>query len=183
LDDGERAHLKRNAGKSLADADKVQLLFYRLLPYDLGAKWQEDRYFLVATLYPFDRDQRERDRQARSAATQPPPAEPAADSAPANASAGSLGRSFRLIRREENSVGLDKRVARLLDADSEQLPFQLRQAIRLLTSAAERPVIDWAQLTLDVLRWGNPARAVQRRWARDYVAREPQAQASPTETH
>lgn len=161
LDDGDRARLKRNAGKSLAESRDVQLLFYsRVAPRGVAA-WQEERYFLLATLYPLDKAQRRRDRR---------PTDQATAESPPGGSFDSFGKSFRLARTELNKAGLDRRFARLLDADSEDLRFQLRQAVTRLTN--EGKPIDWAQLTRDVLRWDRPERTVQRRWARDYVAVE-----------
>jgi CRISPR system Cascade subunit CasB len=160
LEDGDRARLKRNAGKSIADSRDVQLLFYgRVLPHGVPV-WLEERYFLLATLYPLDKQQRERDRRARQSG---PGDEPGAARR-----ALSLGGSFRRARTDLNQKGLDSRFARLLDADTEALPFHLRQAIRRLTNDGAH--IDWVQLTHDVLRWHYPERSVQRQWARDYVA-------------
>jgi len=51
LDAGDRARLKRNAGKTLAEAHDALGLFYRLLPKGVPA-YQEEVYFLVATLFP-----------------------------------------------------------------------------------------------------------------------------------
>ena len=165
LEDGDRARLKRNAGKSIADSRDVQLLFYgRVLPHGAPV-WLEERYFLLATLYPLDKQQRERDRRAR----QPGPG----DEPSAARRALSLGGSFRGARKETNQKGLDSRFARLLDVDTESLPFHLRQAIRRLPN--EDAHIDWVQLTHDVLRWHYPERTVQRQWARDYVAQQAQA--------
>jgi CRISPR type I-E-associated protein CasB/Cse2 len=56
----------------------------------------------------------------------------------------------------------------------------LRQAVTRLTN--EAVPIDWAQLTRDVLRWDHPQRYVQRHWAKDYVAAEPQKQELPTDS-
>lgn len=160
LEDGDRARLKRNGGKPIAESRDAHLLFYRrVLPYGAPA-WQEDRYFLLATLYPLDKGQRERDRRRQRGE---------ADDAPAEAGrAVSLGDSFRRARTDLNKEGLDRRFARLLDADGDELPFHLRQAVRRLTN--DGTFVDWAQLTRDVLNWDSPRRAVQRHWARDYVA-------------
>jgi len=52
LDAGEKARLKRNAGRTLAESRRVADIFFnKLLPRGLSKK-QEDYYFLVATLYP-----------------------------------------------------------------------------------------------------------------------------------
>ncbi len=171
LDDGDRARLKRNAGKSLAESHGVRLLFYsRVAPRGI-ADWQEERYFLLATLYPLDKAQRNRDRGLAAGD----------DEAITAPSAHSLGRSLRQLRvqDEKNADGLDRRFARLLDATIEELPFHLRQSVARLTN--EGLPIDWAQLTDDILHWNHPQRYVQRQWARDYVAAEPQKQ--PTQTN
>lgn len=169
LDDGDRARLKRNAGKSLAESHGVRLLFYsRVAPRGL-AEWQEERYFLLATLYPLDKAQHRRDRHA--------PDKDTAEASPVGR-IGSFGHSFRLARTEQNKPGLDKRFARLLDAKVEDLSFHLRQSVARLTN--EGLPIDWAQLTDDVLRWDHPQRTIQRQWARDYVAAEPREQVTPT---
>lgn len=168
LDDGERARLKRNAGKPLAESRDAQLLFYsRVLPRG-APHWQEDHYFLLATLYPLDKTRRNRAPTPSDEAPQPA------------GSFGSFGSSFRRMRAadEKDQPGLDRRFARLLDAEVEDLPFQLRQAVTRLTN--EWTPIDWAQLTHDILRWGNPERKVQRRWARDYVAYQPHDQQPQT---
>jgi CRISPR system Cascade subunit CasB len=52
LDAGDKARLKRNAGRTLAQSRRVLGLFFnKLLPYDVPG-YQEEKYFLVATLYP-----------------------------------------------------------------------------------------------------------------------------------
>ncbi len=165
LDEGDRARLKRNAGKSLADSRDVRLLFYsRIAPRGMAA-WQEERYFLLATLYPMDKAQRRRERHSSDQNTE--------ESLPA-ASFGSFGKSFRMARTDLNKAGLDRRFARLLDADFEDLRFQLRQAVTRLTN--DGLPIDWPQLIRDILRWDQPERYIQRNWARDYVAAEPHKQ-------
>jgi len=175
LDDGERARLKRNAGKSITESHQAQLLFYRrVLPRGVTAR-QEELYFLIATLYPLDKGQRNRDRRSAAGLD-----EPDVMAAGESAAGGSFGASFRRARTEQNGTGLDRRFARLLDAAVEDLPFQLRQAVMRL--ANDNVFIDWFQLTRDILRWIHPERRVQRRWARDYVyvAAEPQNQQPQT---
>jgi CRISPR system Cascade subunit CasB len=52
LDAGEKARLKRNAGRGLAQSRRVMGLFFnKLLPHGVP-RYQEEKYFLVATLYP-----------------------------------------------------------------------------------------------------------------------------------
>jgi CRISPR system Cascade subunit CasB len=139
LDAGGRARLKRNAGNSLAESRGALGLFYNLLPPGVPA-YQEETYFLAATLYPL-----------------------AESGGP-----GNLGASLRQARTKENKNGLDRRVEILLDADEAQLPFRLRQAIRFLHSS--RVGVDWPRLLEDLLRWNSPRRFVQEDWARKYFA-------------
>ena len=140
LDDkGALARLKRNAGNSISESRGVLPIFYRLLPPDVPAshrRW----YFHVATLFPL--------------------AEPA--------SKGSLGFALRTAKdkKKTGEKGYDRRLEVLLDADAEQLPFRLRQVVRLVKSA--EVAIHWEQLLTDLIRWDYIERSVQERWARDY---------------
>ncbi|MFZ5903178.1 MAG: type I-E CRISPR-associated protein Cse2/CasB [Chloroflexota bacterium] len=140
LDAGDKAKLKRDAGKPIAEAQNIGL-FYRLLPYGLNAA-QEEIYFLVATHYCL------------------------AD----GGGKGNLGASLHRARDPDpkKNKGLNRRVEILLDSDATQLPFRLRQAIRLLKSKNER--VNWQQLLQDLLRWNYPSRIVQKQWARAYFA-------------
>jgi len=138
LDVGERARLKRCAGKTLAESRNVLTLFYRLLPKEIPAQ-HEEIYFLVATLYPLAE----------------------------NCESGDLGVSLRKARQAAlNDKGLDRRVEVLLDADRWQLPFRLRQTVHFLQS--KRVPVCWPVLLEDLLAWNYSNRPVQRRWARSY---------------
>ncbi len=140
LEPSERARLKRNAGKTLAEASQGALgLFYRLLPPAVPP-FQEETYFLVATLYHLADD----------------------------GGAGDLGSALRRARREANRKGLDRRVETLLDADETQLAFRLRQVAHYLQS--QRVQVNWALVLDDLLQWTHPQRYVQQRWARSYFA-------------
>ena len=170
LDNGERARLKRNAGNSLAESHQVSLLFFqKIAPYGIKP-WQEDRYFLLATLYPFDKLQREKDK---SKGDQEMKKEDEGAETAVSATT-TLGKSFRQARSDQNKTGLDRRFARLLDADSDRLPFHLRQVIMRLTT--DWVAINWNQLTKDILNWHQSSRFVQRNWARDYVASQPKTE-------
>jgi CRISPR system Cascade subunit CasB len=140
LDAGDKAKLKRDAGKTLAEAQSIGL-FYRLFPYGVHAA-QEEIYFLVATLYPL------------------------ADSG----GAGNFGASLRRARdpKPEMNKGLNRRVEVLLDSDAAQLNFRLRQAVRFLKS--KRVPVNWQQLLQDLLWWNHAKRFVQKEWARAYFA-------------
>ncbi len=166
LEDGDRARLKRNAGNSLAESHQVTLLFFqKIAPYGIS-KWQEDRYFLLATLYPFDKAQREKDRGKGKSKDE--------KAATTDTYATTLGRSFRNAHTDQNQTGLDRSFSRLLDADEVQYPFHLRRAIMRLTN--DWVFIDWQQLTKDALQWHFTNRTVQQKWARDYVASKPKTE-------
>lgn len=137
LDIGDRARLKRNSGKTLEEAHEVLGLFYGLLPKGLP-QYQEEFYFLVATLFPLND----------------------------GGGKGDLGASLTIARSDKNSKGLDRRVERLLDADTVQLNFRLRQTVHFLKSC--RVKINWPQLLEDLLLWNHPDRFIQKRWARSY---------------
>ncbi len=141
LDAGERARLKRNAGRTLAESHNVLGLFFRILPRNIP-RYQEDTYFLVATLFPLAEGGGE----------------------------GNLGHTLHRAQDKKYAQGLDRRVEVLLDADREQLPFRLRQAIRFLYS--KRVPVNWPHLLRDLLAWDSPKRWVQESWARDYFASE-----------
>lgn len=164
LEDGDCAKLKRNAGQSLNDSRDVIGLFYNKLLRDAAInKWDEEIYFLVATLYPFDK----RRKKQADTATVDEPTEVEKDSK----HIPSFGRSLHSIRNEANGNGLDRRVERLLDADETQLAFYLRREVQFVTN--EGGHIDWAQLLDDLLHWNNADRYIQRRWARHYFSHQP----------
>jgi CRISPR system Cascade subunit CasB len=141
---GERARLRRNAGRTLGEAQKALGLFYRLLPPGVPA-YEHETYFLLATLYPL------------------------AD----GGGKGDLGTALRRARLvTRGAPGLDRRVEILLDAERSQLPFRLRQTIHFLRSNRVR--VDWPQLLSDLLSWNLPSRSVQQRWARAYFSSQEQ---------
>jgi len=141
LDAGERARLKRNAGRALADSRNVLGLFFRLRPPNVP-HYQEETYFMVASLYPLAEGGDE----------------------------GNLGDTLYRVRDPKYAQGLDRRVEILLDADREQLPFRLRQALRFVES--RRGAVNWPQLLQDLLAWDHPKRYVQENWARAYFAHQ-----------
>lgn len=69
-------------------------------------------------------------------------------------------------RLKGGSGSMDQRFAALLDARREDLPYRLRQAVALL--AAQDVGVRYDQLLEDLLKWDDPGREVQRRWAADY---------------
>lgn len=143
LDAGGRARLKRNAGRTLAEARDIQRIFFQTLPPAVQRFHYED-YFLIATLFPL---------------------------VVHRADTGNLGETLRRVRSMRGGTSgqlnsLDRRVQTLLDSDREQLPFRLRQAVRLIAAHRESVSINWVQLLRDVLIWER--RSAQLRWAESY---------------
>lgn len=148
LDSGERARFKRNAGNTPEESRNVLGLFYKKLLYNRPlSEEEEDSYFLVATLYPFEKRPKSKDE---------PSSEP-------SSFANVLG---QIARDHKSQVGIDRRFERLLDADNQQLPFYLRREIQFLTNEGRK--LDWAQLLHDILQWHRPDRHIQRYWAQQY---------------
>lgn len=85
--------------------------------------------------------------------------------------AATIAEAFRHV---PSSSGESRFIA-LLDADPEELPWRLRQAVALVSKSA---VLDWPRLLDDVIRWNLPARTVQHRWAKDYYKKRPEANES-----
>lgn len=148
LNAGDRARLKRSAGRPLDEATQCLGLFYRLLPYGGVAQAHEPTYWLVAALFPL------------------------AD----ETSHGSFGDALRRARSPRYRKGLDRRVEALLDSDPAQLPHRLAQAVRFLHS--QRVPINWRSLLEDLLQWEHPNRFVQKKWARAYFSLPQQAETS-----
>lgn len=144
LDNGERARLKRSAGQTLAGARREALgLFYSVVPPGVPP-FEEDAYFLVATLYPLADSSKE----------------------------GNMGQTLKNCISENNQKGVERRMRILLDADASQLPFRLRQAIRFIQSNREK--VNWPRLLQDLLAWDSQDHYVQRRWARSFYVQSSQ---------
>jgi CRISPR system Cascade subunit CasB len=141
LGPGPQARLKRNSGTTLAESRGILPLFYQILPRTVARPRDVESYFLVATLYGLN---------------------------PRPGGRGDFATTLLAVAsaRTVSKEGIDRRVAVLLDSHREELPFRLRQAVRLV-AAHERPVA-WPRLLTDLLRWDHPGRVVQKAWARSY---------------
>lgn len=148
LERGARATLRRNAGRTIAEANGAVGLFYRLLPPQLAGGRDEELYFLVATLYGLN------DLPHR----------------------GDFGSTLRAVRALTQSESIDRRMAILLDSEfgvvegvrpgGGETAYRLRQCVKL---AAGRGVgIDWPRLLADLPWWSHPERRVRKEWARSY---------------
>lgn len=171
LDASERARFKRNAGTVIAESHNVTGLFYKKLLFDRTlSEAREEVYFLIATLYPFEKQIKQ---ESEPADVEPP-------KSPENFGA-SLGeiRRRRQAEKEGSTDGLDNRFERLLDADEQQLPYYLRREVYFLTNEGGR--VNWDQLLRDLLHWDYADRRVQRNWARAYFALPVQAESTNNE--
>ncbi|NOX55011.1 MAG: type I-E CRISPR-associated protein Cse2/CasB [Planctomycetes bacterium] len=93
---------------------------------------------------------------------------------------GGLGDAFRQLHKQrQESPSIEKRFAVLLDAEREDLPHRLRQAISLL-KADEIP-LDWKRLLKDLIHWEREDRRVQRYWARQFWSGRSSDDAAETE--
>lgn len=88
----------------------------------------------------------------------------------------SLSEALRRTAARSDSGGAERRMTGLLDADSDELVWRLRQAIQLVV--ADGQALDWPRLLNDLLSWQDPQRWVQQRWAREFWRR--QAEDEPT---
>jgi len=91
----------------------------------------------------------------------------------------SLGAAFRPLRHKSDSM--EARFVALLNAHPDDLDDHLRHAVSLL-KANERP-LDWFRLFDDLLRWDDPDRDVQLRWARDFYSSKAGETGSATDTN
>ena len=160
LDAGERARLKRNAGTAMEKSHNVMGLFYKKLLYDRTLRdYQENTYFLVATLFALEKKLKKNQEGDEEKMSKRP---------------DNFGKSLGKIRwranaKKENSAkGLDTRFERLLDADEQQLPYYMRREILFLFNNGGS--VDWVMLLKDLLNWHHPNRYIRRKWARDYFS-------------
>ncbi|MGD9582790.1 MAG: type I-E CRISPR-associated protein Cse2/CasB [Lysobacterales bacterium] len=102
--------------------------------------WRRDVHYLVAALWAAHW------REGRSGATV------------------SLARASATHQVESGSASTERRFINLLDADSEQIPYRLRQMTALL---GEQP-IDFQTLLDDLIRWNGESKLIQTKWARDF---------------
>ena len=85
---------------------------------------------------------------------------------PKVARGGNMGTHMAAAGSERSREALERRFTTLLAAHREDLPDYLRQAVSFLKSK-DVPV-NWNQLFLDLQRWQDEERTVQRRWAREF---------------
>lgn len=145
LDNGQKAALRRNAGNTLAEARNVNW-FYGISSR-FAREWDEEAYFLVATLFAFDKT--------------------------GGGQAGNFGDTVRKLRTNDST---DRRFNILLDADFDprtggELSYRLRQMVKWVLSKKDlNSRINWPQLLFDLKRWNHERKYIQKQWARRYYA-------------
>ncbi len=141
---GDLAILKRAAGFSISESLATMKAFYQVLPPSVVGTKDEEIYFLVATLYAFNKYK----------------------------IGENFGESMRLTRVKSSSGSIDKRMAALLNSNfaGEELGYRLRQCVKLV--ASKEVGVNWKMLLRDLLHWNHPDRYVQKSWARAYFSRK-----------
>jgi CRISPR system Cascade subunit CasB len=77
----------------------------------------------------------------------------------------SLANACRMLYwANDQSPSIERRFITLIDADSEQLLYRLRQMVALLKEYE----IDFNNLSKDLLSWNHPDKFIQIRWAREF---------------
>ncbi len=151
LGTGERAALRREAGKMLRQADgRAIAAFYHCLPSEADPR-QEDRWFAAACLSClWDADA--------------PEGKPFEQIVAALIRAGALSDSIR--HRVELLLDTD------WDADGYMLT-KLTRLIKLIRQKSDRAAVDFEALLTDLLFWNSERQTVQRKWAKEiYSAAE-----------
>ncbi len=89
-----------------------------------------------------------------------------------------FGRAFGMGLSEDDKKQREKRFSALLDTDSAELPFVLRQAITLIDGQS----LDWKTLIVHLMNWDHPDRWVQKEWARGFWGYQAAVDDEPAET-
>ncbi len=152
LGSGERAILKRNAGNMLRNSRGGALgVFYKTLPTKIPF-WQEEVWFLAATLCSLTRTRMNIEQNQLSERTI------------------DFGWTMRQARKTESQ---DNRFRALLDCQTDvegsSLAHRLRQMVKLADGRGIH--VDWPQLLMDLIYWDSSSKFVQKKWARSYFGK------------
>ncbi|WP_027877975.1 type I-E CRISPR-associated protein Cse2/CasB [Meiothermus cerbereus] len=166
--------------RALADpgAEVIPLVegFLARIQDDYEARWERICYYLVAGLWASAVSSSELERFRRQPEEEPE----VSQGDQSNVNKGyrrTLGHAIaQLYLARGQSKSIEQRFVALLDADEEQLPYRMRQMVRLLKSEEGIPIY-WSELLRDLLAWDYEHRPVQQKWARAFyrtVAKETQ---------
>jgi len=92
----------------------------------------------------------------------------------------SIGKACAVHQSSTGSTSTERRFINLLDADTDQLPYRLRQMIALLK---DQP-IDFEALLKGLLYWNDDQKRTQNAWAREFyrsLDAETQGETAPQE--
>ena len=140
-DGGELAVLKR--GLRYSPAEDVDMYRYvaHFVPEEQRGTWREKIYYLVAALYAFHMlDTKE------------------------NLNFGN--HMAAAAKQMKDPTSTERRFTLLLNTDSDDLAYYLRQAVSFLKSKDVK--INWNNLFDDLNQWGLPGRPAQKRWANGF---------------
>ena len=139
---GALAALRRGLGRPVGAEPEMLRYVVPWLPVETSP-WQEEPYFLVASLFSLH-------------------AKPGGS--------GDMGRHLAdAVTRQQRNEAVERRLTALLAAHRDDLPYHLRQAVSLLRSC-DVPIA-WSRLLKDIQNWDHPDRWVQRNWARSFWSR------------
>lgn len=89
-----------------------------------------------------------------------------------------VGSAMQALKGAPQTTGIERRFIAMLESDRAELVAHLRSVMPALK--ARGIAIDWKQLTLDVMVWGDPARVTQHAWARQFWASAPATESRAT---
>lgn len=130
-------------------------------------RWERNCYYLVAGLWASTVSSSELEQFRKD------DKDDEEESEVSQSDEGSVNKGYRrtlghaiaqLYLAREQSKSIEQRFIALLDADEEQLPYRLRQMVRLIKSQ-DGIRIHWSELLRDLLAWKRERKPVQQKWA------------------
>lgn len=85
---------------------------------------------------------------------------------PESTSEGNFGDSFRKLKTLKETESIDLRFNAILQSHLEDIPYLLRNGVSLL--ASEGIAVNYLGLLSDLIRWDEPRKEIQKKWARGY---------------
>ena len=143
LDSGQKASLKRSAGKKLDDANTKSITgFYKLIQNIKISPNSENDYFILASNYCLKKDRIE-------------------------STDTNLGKA---LKKAKETDSLDMRFNALLDTDKNSSGFarKLSNMIKYLDSKGIN--LDWEKLLENILNFNHKLSIVKKEWAREYYS-------------
>ncbi len=176
---GQRASLRRSQGVPLAEARNVGWFRHLMAQLRREAKGKGTRFppdevvFLSATLLADDRDFLKAFAKAEGMPSAPRNLGTSLDKAEREQAPDAWKKKMRPDPQRRESR-FERRLRLLLDAEftrdgTGELPFRLRQCVRLVLSTRDGTCrIAWNQLLFDLWRWNWSNRPARREWAQAF---------------